>query len=194
MSDEYDSKTVEHRGYSIKVCYHVDDDSTPPWKQSDGHGPVSDWTSIEAKQPGERVLSKDHGSYRFYHWQEAMATAKKDGWGLTDEAKVKLAKRLGKPVTALRPGEITAEAVQMDFDYLQGWCNDEWHWAGYTTEITTPEGETFDGDSCWGYSSDDDKYMLECAMDNAIPTVNRHADDHEALASLLQGVCEMAEV
>ena len=194
MSDEYDHRTSEHRGYSIKVCFHTDDHHGPPWKEHDGHGPVSDWTNIEAKQPGERVLSKERGSYRFYNWQLAMVTARKDGWGLSDESKAALAKRMGKAVTALRPGEITAEAVLKDFEYLQGWCNDEWHWAGYTTEITTPDGETFDGDSCWGYSSDDDDYMLSCALDSALVTINDHADSQEKLASLLRGVCEMAEV
>ena len=56
-----------------------DDDNTPPWERSDGHGPVTAWTS-RAKEPGELVLSKDRGSYRLYDFAEACKIARRDGW------------------------------------------------------------------------------------------------------------------
>lgn len=157
-SDNYEDK--QYGGFVLRVYIHQDEDMGPPWQEHDGHGKVSDWKSREDKQPGERPLSSDRGSYRFYNWAGAMKTAKADGWGLSDENKQELAKRKGKPVERLTTGEITAEAVQRDFEYLQGWAQDEWHWSGYTTEYSRDAGETWqDGEaSVWGF--DDEEYMV----------------------------------
>lgn len=156
----------EYRGHKIKISVHTDCDFGAPWEENDGHGSVSDWTRRD-KAPGERVLCEDRGSKRFYDFAGAMAIAKRDGWGLNDADKAKLAAKLGRAVT---PGDIRAEAVERDFNYLRGWCNDDWHWVGFTTAIETPEGKTVDGESVWGY--DDADYMIQEAFSQAEATID----------------------
>lgn len=161
-------KEFEHLGYKVEIHVEQDTYHGPPWKENDGHGPVSEWRRKESKTLGERVLCQDRGSCRFYDWQEAMKIARKDGWGLGDERKAALTKKLGRPPTH---GEVLEAAVQFDFDYLHGWCNDEWHWVGYTTRIKAPDGTRTDGDSCWGF--DDEDYMLKEAESQARHEVER---------------------
>jgi hypothetical protein len=153
----------EYKGYKATISTHHDEDMGEPWKEDDGCGIVSDWTRRD-KAPGERVLCFDRGNSRFYDWAGTVALAKKYGWGLGDEAKAKLAQSLGHEPTH---GEITAEAVRLDFEHLRSWCNDEWHWQGYTTAIETPDGEVITTDSCWGFESTDDDYMLDQAKSHA---------------------------
>jgi hypothetical protein len=158
---------AEYRGHSLKITVHFDDTGDAPWDNCDVHGPVSDWTRRD-KRPGERVLNEDRGSRRFYDFAEAVRIAKRDGWGLGDKEKAELAKRLGRTPTA---GDIVAEAVERDYAYLRGWCNDEWHYVGFTTEIETPDGRRVDGESVWGF--DDAAYMVAEAMDCAKREVDR---------------------
>jgi len=163
--------TKEISGYRITVSTHYDDYMGPPWKEHDGHGPVSDWQTynptcgISSKAPGERVLHSYGSSARFYNFAEAVKIAKRDGWWISDDAKSRLADRLKKPVNSLTKGEIVTEAVNRDFTYLQDWCNDKWRWLGYTTKIIAPDGATHEGDSCWGFDNED--YMISVAWSNA---------------------------
>jgi hypothetical protein len=169
-----DTITKEIHGYTVCIETFYDEDMGPPWKEHDGHGPVSDWfyyrpsSWASCKRPGQRVISTDGHNARFYDWQEATRIAKRDGWGLSDEAKMDLAKKLGRNPTR---GDITAEAVRRDFEHLRAWCNNEWHWQGYTTTITAPDGTEHDGDSCWGF--DDEDYMKSEAEGNAEREVSR---------------------
>lgn len=166
------SKTEVFKGYKVTVSIHQDiHHDGAPWEESDGHGIVSGWERRD-KRPGERVLNSDRSLNRFYDVAETMKLAKRDGWGLSDEAKSALAVKLGRTPTA---GDILAEAVNGDFEYLRGWCNDEWQWLGYTTEIETPEGETIDGDSCWGFegTTEGEKYMIGEAMSQARSMIER---------------------
>lgn len=140
---------------------------------------MSHWRNKDTKQPGERLLHSDRGSCRFYDWQGAIAIAKRDGWGLDDDGQAQLAKSLRKSVDQLTAGEIREEAVRRDFEYLRGWCNDEWHYVGYTATIADEDGNDVDyDDSCWGF--DDEDYMLEEAIGNA----TRHIDRIEENAPL----------
>lgn len=68
-------------GLTLSVRCEPDDDNTPPWKQEDGHGPVTGWTN-RAPCPGERVLNKDYGSYRYYDFAAAVRISRRDGWGV----------------------------------------------------------------------------------------------------------------
>jgi len=114
-----------------------------PWKEHDGHGPVSEWTR-RAKRPGERVLCEDRGSKRYYDAEEATKIAKRDGWD-------------GPPYggTARQKAH---RAVQADYDRLRRWCNGDWCWVGVVvTEICTcDKGHEHDGESAslWGIESD----------------------------------------
>jgi hypothetical protein len=75
-----DAITVSMGGFDVTAKIEADEDSGAPWKRDDGHGPVSDWTGRE-KRPGERVLSEDRTSKRYYDFEEAVKIAKRDGWG-----------------------------------------------------------------------------------------------------------------
>lgn len=74
-----------------------------------------------------------------------------------------------KPLTA---GEIRAEAVRRDFDYLRGWANDQWHWQWIKVEMLDEEGESTDiEDSLGGVEDSDDEYLFDTVeelMDNCI--------------------------
>ena len=136
------------------VCAIADDDITgEPWKEHDGHGPVSDWTS-RAKRPGERILAQDAGSYRYYDVEEATKIAKRDGWGPMLEG--------------MSRDQSIALAVDADFNHLQRWCEDQWRWVGVVVAIYA--GETrLAIDSLWGIESeeyaDDASYLVEVAND-----------------------------
>jgi hypothetical protein len=54
--------------------------------------------------------------------------------------------------------------------HLRGWCRGDWHWLGYVSTITTPDGVEFSGGSCWGF--DDRGYMLEEATAEARAAVD----------------------
>lgn len=140
----------QHNGYKIKIETHADEDMREPWNEHDGHGIVSDWETRD-KRPGELILNSDRHSKRFYDVTATLERARKDGWGLSPESKAALAAKLGRQPTAK---EVTAEAVRQDYEHLRGWCNDEWQWLGYTTQIETPDGETIDGASVWGMVSE----------------------------------------
>jgi hypothetical protein len=138
----------------------------PPWKEHDGHGEVSEWTTRD-KRPGERVLASDRSSHRYYDYAGAIKIAKRDGWGLSEDAIAALGKKLGRAPTK---GDIAAASVESDFNHLRGWANDEWHWEGYVCEI---DGEHHD--SCWGYDDDDD-YKAETtreAFESAIESIDK---------------------
>ncbi|MNQ25022.1 hypothetical protein D3C85_382340 [compost metagenome] len=169
-----DGDTFERNGRTFRVFIEHDDDHGAPWEDSDGHGPVSDWTSRD-KRPGEWVVSSDgrgrarNGSRRFYDAAEANRIAKRDGWGLCDEARAKLAAKLGRVPTA---GEVRAEAVRRDFDFLRGWCADEWHYVGvavaHVPNGTEPDEVKRDYSyALWGIESDADEYIMETAAELA---------------------------
>lgn len=139
-----------------------DDDMGPPWKEHDGHGPVSDWTTRN-KRPGERLLHSDGGSKRYYDFAEAMRIAKRDGWGLGEKDMARLTHRLGRTPTK---GEVTAAAVEQDFERLRGWCNDRWHWIGVIVKLEDADGRLIAQDSLWGIEGDTD-YWQEVAAEIA---------------------------
>lgn len=170
-------KTIEHLGFTATITIHNDQHHGAPWEENDGHGIVSGWERRD-KRAGERILHSDRHSKRFYDMAATMRLAKRDGWGLGDESKAKLAAKLGKPVEFLTHGEIVAQAVEDDFEYLRSWCADEWQWQGYTTEIESPDGEITDGDSCWGFEGTRDgiAYMLSEAESNARAEIERMAE------------------
>ena len=152
----YDTETREIRGYSVTVESYVDEHMGPPWEEHDGHGDVSKWTTRD-KLPGELVLSSDRSSKRYYDFAGAVKKARAEGWGVSDGK--------GNARVFATKGEQAHAAALADYEHLKAWCDDEWHWTGYTTTITGPDGREHDGDSCWGF--DDNEYMLSEAWDNA---------------------------
>lgn len=209
-----DIRTIEFQGstYRFRVNVQFDEGMGPPWEEHDGHGPVSEWTTRD-KKPGERVLATDGSHKRYYDLAEANRIAKRDCWGLADEAKEALLDRLARPRKVRRAvgkpqlrhrhgglmqvqqfqtqvvvlegrdrtmpltfGEIRAEAVRRDFEYLSGWAKDQWHWCGV---VVTSLGDEPDMDAItpidyahalWGINDDDDAYISEVAHDLMLST------------------------
>lgn len=160
----------ERGGFTIKARTEYDDDSTPPWERANGHGPVSEWTTRN-KEPGERVLVSDRSAKRYYDVAEAMAIAKRDGWGWPGEG--------------LTKGQRAAAAVESDFQFLRSWCNDEWHYVGVILSVEK-NGVELDrhAASCWGVEDNDSSYLQQIAeemVDEAV-AVGR------AVMSKLEGV------
>lgn len=177
MNSDYliDTETREHRGYTLKLSWYADTYHGAPWEEEDDHGPVSDWESRD-KAPGEWILSEDRGSKRIYDAREALAMAKRDGWGLSPEETAKLAATLGRTPTK---GQIAARSVELDFRYLREWCNGGWQYVGYTLETTDPDGEEITlgadplTDSLWGIDSHSMADFAEEAFAAAIEWIDR---------------------
>lgn len=173
------SKTLELNGLSFRVEHKHDESTDAPWDMADGHGPVSDWRLLDTKRAGERVLCKDRGQRaRFYDYEEAMKIAKRDGWGLSDEEKAKLASKLGREPTK---GEIAARAVEKDFEFLRAWCNDEWHYIGVVVTLLDIDGDPIEEQSAslWGIESNAGAYLDEVAKELAEEIAGRVGDGKE---------------
>jgi hypothetical protein len=166
VSDGCEHVQVEHEGFTLRATVYRDDNATSPWKRSDGHGPVSGWTSRE-KRPGERVLIKDRHSARYYDFEEAMRIAKKDEWG--------------PQIPYRTPAIAAAAAVERDFKLLKAWCDDEWHYVGVAVTVWKA-GICLNakyGSALWGieanYPGSDNSYLSEVAselVDEALAQAN----------------------
>jgi hypothetical protein len=162
----FDNTKFEHKGLTFRFNTVADEDHGAPWEESDCHGIVSDWTTRD-KHPGERVLSSERNSKRYYDIPATMKIARAE-WGIGEDGRAELTEKLGRGPTK---GEIAAHAVESDFEYLRAWCNDEWSYVGVVvTHIkTNEEGEEYDGesDSLWGIESDEYDYHEEVAHELA---------------------------
>lgn len=157
-------ETITYSGLTFAVRTEDDTDHGAPWDECDGHGVVSQWTT-RSKYPGELVLCEDRGQRRFYDFAASMRIAKRDGWGLSDEHKAEMAAKLGREATR---GEIVAESVRLDYEYLRRWCNDQWRYVGVIVTLLDVEGEQTSRDaSLWGIESDADDYLAEVSRELA---------------------------
>ena len=139
----------EHKGHTFGLRTEFDESMGAPWKEHGSHGVVSEWTT-RGKAPGERVLNKDHGSYRYYDFQETMKIAKRDGWGPRER------------IEGETEGQALARAVEQDFEFLRSWCNDEWHWCGVIVELLDSDDEpTGETGALWGIEDNESKYIEE---------------------------------
>ena len=165
--------TITSGRHVFRITIEDDTDHGAPWENADGHGPVSDWrpvynrhTGCKDKKPGEVILSHDGQSARFYDFAEATRIAKRDGWGLAPDALAKLAGLLGRTPTSK---EVAREAVLRDFEFLRGWCNDEWSYVGVVVTLLDADGDEVPAvqGSLWGIESDAYEYHKEVAADLA---------------------------
>lgn len=138
-SDAFRRTTITHLGREITIEWFFDQDMGPPWKENDGHGPVSEWTRRD-KKPGERVLCVDRFSKRYYDYAEAIRIARRDGWD-------------APPYNTGTKGQQAVRAVEADFKYLQRWCGNRWWWCGYIVTIQGYEDQ-YPHNSLWGIESD----------------------------------------
>jgi hypothetical protein len=166
MSYELMSDTFEHEGHQFKVAAYRDEGMGAPWDEHDGHGPVSEWTSRD-KRPGELVLNETRGSRRYYDFQEAVKIAKRDGWNV-------------KPYNWPTKGRQAHEAAMADFQYLKGWCSDEWCWIWIEVQLLDDSGDAIEMDEAsatlGGIESDGDYWRDECARGLAADILHQMQD------------------
>jgi hypothetical protein len=172
--------SFEHEGYEVEIKCPHDECSGPPWENSDGHGPVSGWESRN-KGAGERVLNSDRGSHRFYDFAEATKIAKRDGWGVCPDKQAALERGLGRKPTRK---EVIAAAVESDFEFLHGWCNDRWHYINVCVTVSKDGREV--GTDCLGGVEDLGTYWRDCAADMANTLIEHHEllTNNEGLAEI----------
>jgi hypothetical protein len=145
-----DSLTIKTKGFTITARVEQDDQMGEPWKEHDGHGVVSEWTT-RSKRPGERVLCEDRGSYRYYDVQASLEIAKRDGWD-------------AEPYKTGTAKERAARAVERDFQFLRDWCRDEWCWVGVVLSVSKGGIELDEyAASLWGIESSAGEYLTEVA-------------------------------
>lgn len=159
----FDGDTFTHAGTQFIVSFENDEDHGAPWDNEDGHGPVSEWTSRD-KKPGERVLSSDRSSKRFYDFAEATRIAKRERWGAGQEWLDAFFTKHGRAPT---PGEETAQAVERDFEHLRGWANDEWHYVGVCVRHVSQDADERYSYALWGIESDAEEYLTETTYELA---------------------------
>ena len=180
----FDGDTFERNGRTFIVTMPNDDSGDAPWERSDCHGIVSDWrydggwrSENTTKKPGERELCRDRGQARYYDFAGTIAKAKKEGWGLCEEDRLALQRRLKQKPSQK---QIIAQAVENDFEYLRRWCTDQWSYIGVV--VSLDDGAERDVDhvaSLWGIESDADDYIVETAHALA-DEINATLDDEMA--------------
>ena len=146
---------IEKHGYTFEVETQPDEHMQAPWKEHDGHGPVSDWRPEDSKRPEERILHQDRSSCLFYDWDEAVQIAKRDGWGTAD---------------GRQPGETAGayavRAVQADYDYLARYCRGDWSYVDVIVTLLDEDGRpTEEREVLGAVENIDTKYVLEVAND-----------------------------
>lgn len=135
-------------GVTMQVIVEHDDDMREPWKEHDGHGPITDWTRRD-KKPGERVLAQDRGARRLYDFAAAVRKARAEGWDA--------------PPYGGTSGERAARAAESDFQRLRAWCNSEWHWIVLGVRLLDSDGEELAREYLGGIESDGDHWREQAA-------------------------------
>jgi len=79
-----------------------------------------------------------------------MQQARSEGWGIGPDEMAKLTARLGRKPTA---GEIRAQAVEHDFEFLRGWCADEWEYVVLFVTLRDAQGAEIARDVLGGLES-----------------------------------------
>ncbi len=156
-------------GIYAKIDFLPDSSHGAPWEECDGHGPVSEWTTRD-NRPGERVLSSDRRSKRYYDFAEAVKIAKRDGWDAL-------------PYKTGTKGQQAVRAVEADFQSLSEWCNDQWSYVGVCVSLHHEDGKEIASDSLWGVESRGD-YSREVAAEILSILASDYAERTEHLATL----------
>ncbi len=174
-----DTIAATAEGFTFKARIMKDDDSDVPWQKSDGHGNVrmirtGDWTIV--KQPGERLLWRDEHCAYVYDVAEARHRAWLDGWGCEGGP------RDGESQTAYAD-----RAVEEDFEYLKGWCNDDWYYVGVCVSVWKEDIELTGSfaHAIWGVENTAVDYLNDLANNLAYDALK---DAEAKLIALCAGV------
>ena len=142
--DSYHSEIIKFNGRDFKVSLYYDNDMGAPWVEDDGHGAIREIRPPSEKRPGEIIVNDGRGNYWAYNFQDAIKTAKADGW------------------CCAKTGPEIVEAVQADMDYLRGWLRGDWHYCGISVQLLDSEGEPIGGEfdhALWGVESNGDCWL-----------------------------------
>lgn len=169
-------ETIERDGFTLAAEIVPDDSNPAPWKEEDGHGPVSDWrranyTGRFDKAPGERMLCRDGDSAMFYDFAAAVRMARAEGWD-------------APPYDEGTPGQRAVRAAEADFGRMQDWCNDQWCYVGVVVTASRNDVELGSA-SLWGIESDAGEYLVIIANELADEAIE---EARAKLATLCQ--CE----
>lgn len=149
-----------HEGFDFTMEIVDDNDSRPPWKRGDGYGVVSEWRTYHrggniTKRPWERVLHRDGCSYRLYDMRASRAKAIKEGWGIAES-------------DGLTRKQIIAAAVEKDFQFHRGWCNNTWCYVGVVVAHAADAGYNDSTTaSLWGIESNAAERIEEVKLELA---------------------------
>lgn len=169
---KYDGDTFTCGAYTFRVKVERADDMAEPWKEHDGHGPVSEWTS-RAKRPGERVIAEDRSHKRYYDMREAVKIALRDKWGVKRPGTVGHPDDY-KPLDGESKRAYAARAAEADYAHLRAWCRDEWEWLYIDVVLLDEDGrETGERAGVGGVEDPDGSYWPVCAGELAEEIVGR---------------------
>lgn len=149
---EGEEERVYLNGWKLVFKIVRDDDCWPPWKECDGHGKVEWVHRILESWEHDWVLSWDGSSKLLYDYRASLKIAKRDGWGL------------GRP----------EDAVKADFDYLYGYCNDDWWYVGIVVELYDENERLISEESCWGFETCSMSYLVEETRSWAAGMLKKH--------------------
>lgn len=155
-----ETSVIERDGFTLTATIHEDQNAGFPWENSDGHGSVSDWRTMDSKRPGELVLDQSHRLARFYDFAEAVKIAKRDGWGAPGDA-------------GMKPAQKAAHAARCDFEFLRGWCREDWRYVGVAVTVERA-GVTLTGEfdhAVWGVEDGAVDHLGELADECAVGAV-----------------------
>lgn len=171
MSDTYHTEIYTHKSgkkYHVELTY--DHDMGPPQEEADGYGVTErmDWNPTDEEQLEQhindyeleleeetrlrmmRVLVRD-SNWRdeglYYDVLSSLHKARSEGWGAGAEW------RAANP-TATKEEELM-HIVNKDFEHLEGWYDNDWHWVTVSVAPLDEDGEPLEDhrEYCGGYES-----------------------------------------
>jgi hypothetical protein len=169
LDDSSDEAVIRYDDLVFTVRFTQDDDDSPPWERGDGYGIVSDWTT-RPKRPGERVISTaDRGDRkRYYDWAGSIERAKIDHWD-------------APPYETGTKGQRAVRAVEADFKFLKGWCDDAWRFVVIHVKCEGEEDVSGGFETYKDYHVESAWEMIE-AMADKVKENRRLADEADAAA------------
>lgn len=154
-----ESFDFEHRGRMFRASIEFDDSSGAPWEQGDGFAPIERKPHGygaqygAAKRPGELVIHDGgrNGYAYVVDIPDAIAIARRDAWGISQELRTAFESKHGRPPT---PREVARLAIDENIAFCRGWCEDDWQFIGVIVQMIGRDGEPVgDSESLWGVES-----------------------------------------
>lgn len=164
-----------YSGLNFRLSAEHDDSHGAPWKEEDGHVDVCEVDNVRNKRAGDVVLAehdRGRGGY-IYNLPEAMAKARAEGWGVSDETREKMRQDLGREPSQR---EVWARAVAEDAKRMRAWLRDDWEYLTLRVQLLDTDGEPVRDceDYLSGVDSDSTEFVDDCAQDMAANIIATH--------------------